>query len=369
MKKIKLMLLAPSLRGGGSERVMLNLIQNFDRRVLDLYFVLVKKEGPYEKEIPNDVQVFDLNCRRTLKAWRSLIKCIDVIKPDVILSTASQLNILLLMIKPLIPKKIKIIIREGSIPSENIQSNRILWRYLYRKYYNQADVIICQSSFMKKDLLDNFKIDREKVKQIYNPVNFENINMLIKGKKNPYLNYNNNLQCINILTVGRLSSEKGHRELIKSIPLLKMKRSNVNLFILGEGPLKNELFSLVRELNLEDCVHFVGFQENPFVWMKYADLFILPSKYEGLPNVLLEAIACQVPVIVTNHPGGTKEIMEITQQAHRIIDEFTWDDWWFEKPTKKTYEILEENFNILKIVNKYESLILELFEVRKNGKN
>ena len=115
--------------------------------------------------------------------------------------------------------------------------------------------------------------------------------------------------------------------------------------------------SLRDSLGLSKCVHFPGFQKNIYTWLKNADLFVLPSRYEGLPNVLLEAMACGCPVASIDHPGGTREIMELTNQPGRLSPAIDWKPEWFNRYSADVANKIRRHFDVSIMVDQYASIL------------
>jgi glycosyltransferase involved in cell wall biosynthesis len=137
-----------------------------------------------------------------------------------------------------------------------------------------------------------------------------------------------------VVGVGRLDHAKGFDRLIHAFPALLARRPQARLWLVGDGHEAAALHELADELHVGNSVRFVGMQRNPYVWMKHAHLFVLPSRREGLPNSLLEATALGCPTVALEHPGGTREIMTRLGQPQRFVaDLSTWDESWFERPT------------------------------------
>ncbi|WP_176706072.1 glycosyltransferase [Paenibacillus hemerocallicola] len=351
----KVLFMLPSLNGGGAERVLLILLKHLDPAKFDVSLAVVAFEGPYVKQLPPNISIYDLGVKRVRYMFIPLLKLVWKLKPDTIFSTLGYLNIALVLLRPFLAKRVKLIIREGSIVSYSIKHGKLafLWPYLYRTFYKKADLIVCQSRFMMKDLEDHFQIPAGKMRQIYNPVDIDTIKRKAGSGENPFAGK----AGTNIVAIGRLSHEKGFARLIESVPDLLMVRPDARLWILGTGPLENELRSLTYSLGLHDRVIFAGFQENPYCWLKHADLFVLSSFFEGLPNVLLEAIALSCPVLAIRHPGGTGEIMELTGQSDRLIDTIGWKEDWFARPDRKASVKLEQHFEVGGIVGQYASVM------------
>lgn len=305
--KRKLAIVIPSLRGGGAERVMLNIISHLNREEFNIRLIVIKKEGPYEKKLPSDIDVVDLNSNRVRYSIFKLIKELNKFKPDVILSTLGHLNLVLLSIRAFLKSKPKIIVREANTPSKSLTKlpklKRKIFIYLYGKLYPTSDVVIAQCKEMKKDIINSFGVPDNKIIYIYNPIDLKSITEE-STEFNPY-----DKNFINIVSVGRLTYQKGFDILIKAFQKVVLEVPNARLSILGDGELSEELTQLIKELRLEDSVKIVGFKDNPYPYYKYASLYVLSSRWEGFPNTLLEALACGTNVVATDCKSGPREII------------------------------------------------------------
>lgn len=303
--KKKILFIVPSMRGGGAERIISIILNFLDRNKFEPMLVLVKKEGPYLEDLPKDIQVIDLKMTKARYAIIKIIRIIKQTKPEIVFSTLGYLNILIAIIRPFLSKNILFIARESNTVSiQNKQEKYpILFDLLYKLFYNNFDQIILQSKYMKKDLIDHYNMIIEKSEVIYNPVNIEKVESL--AEKNVTNLYNNNK--FNLLVVGRLVHQKGFDLLIEAMARLD---NRFHLTIIGRGEQESNLKYLAEFFGVMDKVTFAGFQNNPYTYMRHADLYILSSRYEGLPNVVLEANTCGIPVVAFNCPGGTGEIIE-----------------------------------------------------------
>jgi glycosyltransferase involved in cell wall biosynthesis len=307
LMKRKVAVVIPSLRGGGAERVMLNIINHLNRDDFEIRLIVIKKEGPYEKKLPVDLDVVDLNSNRVRYSIHMLIQELNTFRPDVILSTLGHLNLVLLGIRRFLKNKPKIIVREANTPSKSITKlpkfKRKVFSYLYKKLYPTADVIIAQCKDMKKDIITSFGTEDNKIIYIYNPIDVKSI-IEESTKFNPY-----DEGFVNIVSVGRLTYQKGFDVLIKAFKDVISTIPNSKLTILGNGELREELDRLVEKLKLENHVQIIGFKDNPYPYYKYADLYVLSSRWEGFPNTLLEALACGTNVVATDCKSGPREII------------------------------------------------------------
>lgn len=358
MTKKKLVIVIPSLRGGGAERVMVNILRNLDRKKFDIRLILIKKEGPYVSLVPDDVSVIDLNANRVRYALLKLIKELNTFKPDVILSTLGHLNLALLILKPLIKGSPRIVVREANTPSKSMgelstSKKKVFW-YLYKKLYPKADLIIAQCKDMKKDIMNSFNIDEGKIKYIYNPLDLALIESKMR-QGNPY-----NPKKINFIATGRLTYQKGFDILIDAFKEVNDKLPNAHLTILGKGELENHLKQQVEKLKINENVTFAGFKENPYPYYYYADTYVLSSRWEGFPNTLLEALACGVKVVATDCQSGPREILEDNEYGIlvRVGDFNSLSQGMISSylEVNKTHN-RADNFRIDKIIKDYEAIL------------
>jgi glycosyltransferase involved in cell wall biosynthesis len=156
---------------------------------------------------------------------------------------------------------------------------------------------------MANDMAEHFQVPRDKLVRIYNPVDVKRVQELAEYGENPYSGPGPHLAA-----AGRLTRQKGFDVLLDALPAVLECFPETRLAILGEGPLEEKLTEQAQKLGLTQKVTFLGFQENPWPYLKHADLFLLPSRYEGTPNVLLEALALGTPVVASDCPGGMREI-------------------------------------------------------------
>lgn len=354
--KTKVLFVLPNLYGGGAQRVMLTLLRHLDRRQFELHLAVVVGENLSRAGIPDDVSTTYLNCARVGHSFWPLLRLVRRLRPDVAFSTLGHLNLALIITRPFFPGTTRLIVREASIVTETIRRLKRpgLWAWLYRTFYRRADLIICQSNYMLNDLAENFSVPRDRMARIYNPVDIDAALARAGEGANPFATEG---EGPHLLAAGRLSWEKGFDRLLRSIPDLLKIKPGARLWIAGSGPLEGRLKALRDRLNLTGVVRFVGHQDNIYRWLKHADLFVLTSYYEGLPNVLLEALACGCPVLVTEHPGGTREIMELTGLSRRVVPELTWREEWFAGEDSLVSERLLAVFGIPVVLENYSKYL------------
>ena len=310
----KIMCLIPNLRGGGAERVMLILMKHLDRTQFHLTLAVVDlQDAVYLNDLPEDVELIDLECTRVRYALPKLVSLIWKRRPDVVFSTLGHLNLALAIIRPLLPNGVRYIARETSIVSATLQgySFASLWRWAYRKFYSRFDTVVFQSRYMRDDLVGNFSFPAKSAAVIHNPVDLERIHSLASEHVSTAMRLatkNEVESTIHLVAAGRMVPVKGFDLLIEALALCGDSR--LRLTILGEGPMLHELEALAESREVFGQVHFAGFQKNPYPFFAQADCFVLSSRFEGFPNVVLEALACGTPVIALPSPGGVQEILE-----------------------------------------------------------
>lgn len=298
-KKINILFILPDLHTGGAERIVTTIANHLPRDRFRPSILLMRREGGYLEILKDDVSIIDIKTERIRNSLRPILKKIKKLKPDIVFTGFGEVNAYLSMFLNFFPKT-KFIARETNVVSKHVTRREI--RFFYR-FYNNYHRIIVQSDDMHHDLLRSFKINSDKTIKINNPVDFDFIEEKIKHSKRP-VSFDHNYK--NVVAIGNLSSRKGFDNLLKVFEHLRDK--NILLHILGTGRDKEELLQMKSDLDLENVI-FHGQQKNPYQYLSHADLFILSSRYEGFPNVLLEAGACGVFSIANNCPGGINEII------------------------------------------------------------
>ncbi|NHZ84468.1 MAG: glycosyltransferase [Planctomycetia bacterium] len=309
--KINILFVIPSLNGGGAERVFVNIIRTIDNQKFNKQLLLIDDSGVFVNLIPPDVEISIMKSKKTRFSFFRLLKNINSLNPQIIVSTTNRMNILLLLASIFLKNRTKIVVREPNMPSAQFNNKQLPCYYIWliKLLYPRADFIIAQTEAMKKEIYQVFNIRQSKIAVLTNPIDTRFINDNVKNAKNPYNN-----KKINIIASGRLKKQKGFDFLLRSFHNVIRNNQQFMLHILGEddnsGIYKQELISLSETLDITDNVVFHGFINNPFPYYKYADLFVLSSKWEGLPNVILEALFLKTPVVVTDCIPYFHEILE-----------------------------------------------------------
>jgi len=262
--------------------------------------VFVKKTGENIEYIPNYVDVYDLNTRKTILSIFKLREMIKKINPDAIYSTLNRTHIALYLSLLRLNYSNKIILRMPTSPKLLIEQDgmNIIFKFLLEKVLKSANLIIAQTPEMKDEIAFYHNVNREKIGILINPLDTEFIDKNLKDIKNPF---KNSKEIINVVASGRATHAKAYDILIPAFQKVYLKNKNFRLFIIGAN-YENEqkdYEKLAEELGVGDVVKFLGFQKNPYKYYYYSDLFVLSSRREGLPNVVLENLYLHKPIVAT----------------------------------------------------------------------
>ena len=325
---------------GGAERVLLNLGCGFVAQGHRVDLVMARYSGHFLDQIPPEINVVDLkvrSARDSLKvayrlgrdAWfwlkmvfaknphyvlgalPGLADYLSKGRPDALISSMDYPNAVAVVASKLANGKHRVILTVHSTLSEEV--NRSKKRRVKaqidvdRRFYPQADAVVTVSQGVADDLAKTLNLPIAKITTIYNPVVTE---QLLQQSTEPLSHpwFSSDGPPV-LLTVGGIKPAKDHATLLKAFALVREKRP-ARLLILGEGKLREDLIHQAEALEISDDLEMPGFLDNPFPYMAQASLFVLSSVFEGLPTVLIEALACGCPVVSTDCPSGPREILD-----------------------------------------------------------
>jgi len=322
MKKIAFFI--PDLGGAGAERVVSNLSIALSKHNYEVYIILYnEKEIAYEyggKIITLDKEKRDYKVFG--KIFRFINRTIELKRVkkrynfDIVISFLENPDFQNILTKG--TEKVYISVRNFASKSYALKK-KLLAKLLYKK----ADLVIAVSKEIRDDLAKNFHISKDKIKVIYNPYDIDKVNAL--AKETVEEKYKKLFEKKVIINAGRLTYQKGQWHLIRAFSWVCSEVKDAELVLLGEGPLKLQMEELATKLNIYNKVHFIGFQDNPYKYMKNSALYVLTSLFEGFPNALVEAMVCGLPIISANCKSGPKEILgsyNYSQQYGVLTDEF-----------------------------------------------
>lgn len=303
MKK-KVLFIIPRLSIGGAQKVVSILLKHLDRNRFDLVLCVLEEQGEYMASLSADVQIISLQVKRVSKAFFKLLKVIKDTRPDVVFSALSHINLMVALYIPLVSKDIRFIARETNIPSLNNRQNKFTWLFhvLHRWLYPRYTKIVCQSRDMQNDLIENYAIPEDRLCIINNPVESDRNRLLAQNSERLF-----DTAKINLVAAGKLKYQKGFDLLLNAIA--ELNDEHFHLTILGKGELQETLQKQAEALDIARQVNFAGEVENPFPYLHQADVFILSSRFEGFPNIVLEALSVGTSVIAFDCKGGINEIV------------------------------------------------------------
>ncbi|MGF1461135.1 MAG: glycosyltransferase [Leptolyngbyaceae cyanobacterium] len=318
--RIKVLFFTPSLGNGGAEMHLLRIMNVLERKEFSISVAVAQSGGSYEAALAEDVTVYALtpagirsSTIRILRAIKPLHQLIQTHQPDIVCSFQAHANLAaIIACRGVLPRP-KLLVCAQNSPFAQYHRNwhplDRLMRLLMAKLYPQANRMIALSHGVAAELRSLVSSA-----QPYQPVPIDIIynagvdDAVLQGAKIATSLLDRTSQNPVLIACGRLHPQKGYVYLLEAFA--KVRQSiPARLLILGEGPLRASIEQHVKLLGLTDAVQLLGFQANPYLYMAAADLFVLSSLYEGFGNVIVEAMACGVPVVATDCPHGPAEIL------------------------------------------------------------
>ncbi len=292
--------------GGGAARVVITLLRHLDRTRFEPHLVIFYTFYGFwfRSEVPDDVVLHVLDAKRARNAMPKLVRIIWQVRPAVLVATQGYINFLLLLAKPVLPS-CKVVIREviGERYMEHNRYRDALYQ-CYLRLVRRADRIVTQTEAVARRLTGEVGPRPGQIECIHNPVDAERLATAAARTASPFTGMGPHL-----LAMGRLTPQKGFDLLLDAMVGVRAAGVAAHLTIVGVGELEAELGARIRELGLAGVVDLVGFQEQPERYFAHADVFVLSSRYEGMPNVVLEALACGLPIVAFDCPHGVSEIV------------------------------------------------------------
>jgi glycosyltransferase involved in cell wall biosynthesis len=293
----------PSFASGGSERVVLTLAKALDRSRFVPEILVFDAGGPLAAECPADMAQHVLARPRLRQALLPLVRRLRRLRPHAVLSSLGYVNLALLVSRPALPLGTRLLVREANTPSQSLRNGP--WpgptALAYRLLYPTADAVLCQHRQTRFEMAERFNVAEARLHDLPNPVDVARLRAAaavpqrLPGPGRRFV------------AVGRLTRQKGFDRLID---LFADAAPDDHLLILGDGPEREALAARAGER-----VELRGHEPDPWPWMAGADTLLLPSRWEGLANVALEALACGTPVIATPESGGIAELAEAAPEG------------------------------------------------------
>ena len=369
----KIIWLIPTLEAGGAQKVLTTLLTHLNHERYVHHLVVFEKKGIFLNAVPPNIPVYELKRVKALYGfvWQILLirflRYLRKERPDLIISFMWYPNLIAIMAR--ICTGINVIVSERlSVKgTEEGKLEEFIRKWVILLLYRKADKIITVSRQMECHLVSEARVPPCIVSTIYNPVDISRLqNLSMEEVTHEW--FGEDMPAI--VGVGRLAHQKGFGYLIKAVDILKRQGMKCRLVIIGEGPERKTLLNLVESLGVRDVVAFLGLQKNPYKYLAKATLFVLPSLYEGFPNILVEAMALGVPCIATCCPTGPEEIITegvngllVSPASEKALAEAIMrllKDPDLRKQLADAGKKRVEDFRVEKIVKEYENLILSV---------
>ncbi|MEO8678933.1 MAG: glycosyltransferase [Vicinamibacterales bacterium] len=304
----KICFVLPSLAGGGAERAAVQILNAMDAGLWDRSMYLFRREGPYLPELAPAIALSAGSGGGRLGRWNELRHFIHETRPDIVVSFLSYFTVLTAARAAGVGARVVFnqqtpmtaFLTDADYPWRH-RWHRTLFSAVTRLGYAAADLVIATSRGVASDLAERFGVNSRKVRVLSNPVDLERVRAAAAAPLDPQ--FEDAWQRPVIVAAGRLADAKNYPLLIDAIASLRA-RIPARLFILGTGELEGELRAQIARLGLDEVVTLCGFQQNPWKFIARAEVFALTSRYEGFGNVLIEAMACGVPVVATASAGA-----------------------------------------------------------------
>ncbi|MEM9145169.1 MAG: glycosyltransferase [Pseudomonadota bacterium] len=307
-------LMIHSLGGGGSERVCLLLAEAFRDRGLSVELLLCRAEGPRMADVPDGVNVVDFAASGSFAWGRRLAARWRRTPPRAALVFAEPAGMVALLARRLAGARTRVVVSSRNAFSAHVAriyspAKGAVMRRAARLLLPGADALCSVSDGVSRDLSAALGLPRDRVRTIYNPVITADLGArMAEPAPHPWLERPRQGSPI-IVTAGRLTEQKDHAMLLRAFAQVLTARP-ARLVIFGDGELRSALEALATDLGIAASLAMPGFTGRPHAAFARADLFVLSSAWEGLPNALIEAMACGAPVVSTDCPSGPDEILE-----------------------------------------------------------
>ena len=307
MKKI--LIVVASLNGGGAEKMSLLYLQQLDPAFFEKTLYVVAGGNELGHLIQSDTRVINRDLKNKIfnRAW--LFGYIQRHSFDIVFTSDINLSLQLSIHKTL-TQAFQLVVRLAGNPVQELNQGYFSKKQLalFAFGVRQSDYIVCQSSCLMEEAITFFRLPRQKCHALRNPIDKNGISNGAFNQPSPF-----NTTSKNVVAAGRLHPSKGFDILIKAIAILVKEHDiNLTLYILGsDRGAGDSLQKLVLSLGLEEYVRFVGFVQNPYVYYKNCDVFVLSSRYEASPNALIENHFLNTPLVSTDCAEIVHDIINV----------------------------------------------------------
>ncbi|GAA4444640.1 hypothetical protein GCM10023091_35170 [Ravibacter arvi] len=298
---MKILFITPSFSTGGAEKNMLNIINSINESDFDIYLIVCTRHSNYATLLNKRIKLYQLGYSDVKGAFPEVFKLIREIRPSIVFTSALHLSLPILFLKKIGVFSFAKITRIPSLPSNRLGTGGVKGKvmdFFAGKLLNTSTAIIAQTARMRDEVISFYKAKPEKVVLISNIVDLETIKRMANEAVTKVTS------SFVFIAAGSLYSAKGFDFLIRAFEMHVREFPSTELHIIGEESVepgyRNYLESLISELKLSKNVFLLGYKQNPYKYFSNADAFVLSSVKEGFPNVVLENIALNKPVLVTD---------------------------------------------------------------------
>lgn len=309
--KAPITLFIPGLEGGGAQRVFVNLANTLvDMTEHPVHLVVIREGGVFQDELRPEVQLVNLDTGRVSRSIPGLVRYLRSTRPHVFMSTMNYANIVAILAWRLAMRPCRLVVREANVVREGDRWMRLLMRWVYP----HADCVIALSPEISDSVRQAGIQVADSILEIGNPGVFRALNRMpetpafLPEPRAPF-----------ICAVGSFGHQKGFDILLAAFA--RLADPALNLVLLGEGPLRWQLEEQCRALDIERRVHMPGFIKGSYDVISQAELFVLSSRWEGFPNVLLEALSTGTPVVAADCAGAPRSMLEGGRHGHLVVPE------------------------------------------------
>ena len=324
MPQHKVCFVLPSLNGGGAERAAVQILNGLDPARWDRSMFLFERTGPYLSEVNPSITMTSADTASRFSRWNALRKFIAEQRPEIVMAFLSYFSVLSAARAANVGSKVIFNLQtpmSGFLTDADYEwrhgAHKAAFSSMTRIGYAAADSIIATSRGVAGDLTAAFGIDPANIRVLANPVDLDRVRAAARESIDEAVLPLGDGPLI--VAAGRLADAKNYPLMIDAFAALR-QRMPARLCILGQGELETSLRQLISARGLADAVRLAGFQANPWKYIARADAFLLTSRYEGFGNVLIEAMACGVPVLATASPGTADIVHDdvdgVLVQAH-----------------------------------------------------
>lgn len=310
----KITIVLPNLNAGGAEHVNLLLAEGLLKQGYAIDLVLFNREGKFMSRIPEGVKLIahKNKCSKLAGLFYGFFNVMRSARSSSVIIAGLELSptYVCYAVKLLVGKPVVAWLHVDLV--EYFSRLRRLHHILIKFIYPKVDMIVSVSQGVRSSLLKKVAVREDRIKVIYNISEIYSDSIINADNEQ-----NTELQCLKrqfsekkfILSVGRLTEQKGFDFLIKTFYEITNSNKNIHLVILGDGPLKKDLLELTSKYGISDKVHLIGFVSDVGWFYRHCWILVHPARFEGLGMVLIEAMSCGKPVISTDCPSGPREVL------------------------------------------------------------